>query len=85
MTIRSSDGERDVPADEFLVGVYVTAVGEGELLTRIAVPLLAHRSRGRFRRRDHRSARGRIANAAATTSPDGVRIALGCGPRCPFW
>ncbi len=38
-TIRGADGERTVPADEFFVGVYWTAVGEGELLTRITVPL----------------------------------------------
>ena len=37
-TILGSDGERVVPADEFFVGVYVTAVGEGELLTKISVP-----------------------------------------------
>ena len=38
MTIRSATGERTVPADEFFVGVFETAVGEGDLLTRIAVP-----------------------------------------------
>ena len=38
MTIRSAGGERTVPADEFFVGVFETAVGEGELLTRIDVP-----------------------------------------------
>ena len=38
MTIRSASGERTVPADEFFVGVFETAVGEGDLLTRIDVP-----------------------------------------------
>jgi xanthine dehydrogenase iron-sulfur cluster and FAD-binding subunit A len=37
-TIRGTSGERVVSADEFFVGVYVTAVEEGELLTRISVP-----------------------------------------------
>ena len=37
-TIRGQDGERTVPAEEFFLGVYMTAVGEGELLTRIDVP-----------------------------------------------
>ena len=32
------DGERTVPADDFFLGVYMTAVGEGELLTRVNVP-----------------------------------------------
>src|ERR671935_2443624 len=38
MTIAGSDGERQVPAEEFFLGVYMTAAGPGELLTRIAVP-----------------------------------------------
>ena len=29
MTIRGADGERTVPADEFFLGVYLTAVGDG--------------------------------------------------------
>ena len=37
-TIRGQGGERTVSADEFFVGVYMTAVGEGELLTKINVP-----------------------------------------------
>jgi len=37
-TIRGQDGERTVPADEFFLGVYLTAVGEGELLTKVNVP-----------------------------------------------
>jgi carbon-monoxide dehydrogenase medium subunit len=38
MTVRGADGERTVPAEEFFLGVYFTAVGEGELLTRITIP-----------------------------------------------
>ena len=37
-TIVGSGGERTVPADEFFVGVYMTAAGPGELLTKIAIP-----------------------------------------------
>ena len=37
-TIRGSGGERVVPADEFFIGVYMTAVAEGELLTKASVP-----------------------------------------------
>src|SRR5918999_2409355 len=37
-TIRGQGGERTVSADEFFVGVYMTAVGEGELLTKVSVP-----------------------------------------------
>ncbi len=38
MTIAGQDGERVVPASEFFLGVYFTAAGPGELLTRIIVP-----------------------------------------------
>jgi aerobic carbon-monoxide dehydrogenase medium subunit len=38
MTIRSTDGERTVPAEEFFLGVYMTAAGPGELLTKVTVP-----------------------------------------------
>ena len=37
-TIRGAAGERTVSAEEFFLGVYLTAVGEGELLTKISVP-----------------------------------------------
>ena len=37
--IRGADGERDVPIRDFFVGPYETAVGDGELLTEVRVPL----------------------------------------------
>ena len=38
MTIRSADDEREVTAEDFFLGVYLTAVSPGELLTTIALP-----------------------------------------------
>ena len=38
MTIAGPGGEREVSAEEFFLGVYMTAVGPGELLTRISIP-----------------------------------------------
>src|SRR5438094_6065891 len=38
MTIQGSVGERTLPAEEFFLGVYMTAAGPGELLTKISVP-----------------------------------------------
>src|SRR5881392_4028237 len=37
-TIRGQDGERTVAAEDFFLGVYMTAAGPGELLTRIRIP-----------------------------------------------
>ena len=82
-TIRGSSGERTVSAGEFFLGVYLTAVGEGELLTRISVPArkpgegdgfagLAIGAHGTY-----------IVNAAATVSDGSVRVALGCVDAVP--
>ena len=38
MTIRSADDEREVTAEDFFLGVYLTAVSPGELLTTITLP-----------------------------------------------
>jgi aerobic carbon-monoxide dehydrogenase medium subunit len=37
--IRGADGERVVGLDEFHIGPYMTAVGEGEILTEVRLPL----------------------------------------------
>src|SRR5688500_3105669 len=42
MTIRGAGGERTVSAEEFFLGVYMTAVGEGELLLSVSVPAAAN-------------------------------------------
>ena len=70
-TIRGADGERVVSADEFFVGVYLTAVGEGELLTKISVPTRKPGT-GDAMEGVTLGAHGTyIANAAATVGPDG--------------
>jgi len=76
-TIRGESGERTVPADEFFLGVYMTAVGEGELLTKIAVPPSSGAGDG-FAGLTIGKHGTYIVNAAATISEDGARIALGC-------
>src|SRR5437660_542892 len=38
MHIAGQGSERAVPAEEFFLGVYMTAVGPGELVTKISVP-----------------------------------------------
>jgi aerobic carbon-monoxide dehydrogenase medium subunit len=41
VVIRGVDGERVVGMDEFHIGPYMTAVGDGEMLTEIRIPLRA--------------------------------------------
>jgi aerobic carbon-monoxide dehydrogenase medium subunit len=79
MTIAGGSGEREVPADEFFLGVYLTAVGPGELLTRIAIPA----GKGDGFASVTLGADGTcIANAAASVNGD-VRVALGCVDAVP--
>jgi carbon-monoxide dehydrogenase medium subunit len=83
MTIRSTSGERVVSAEDFLVGVYETAVAEGELLTRVSVPTRKPGT-GDAMEGITLGAHGTyVVSAAATVGPDGVRVALGCVAATP--
>jgi aerobic carbon-monoxide dehydrogenase medium subunit len=79
MTIVSSSGERTVPAADFFLGVYLTAVGPGELLTKITIP--AGKQDG-FAAVTLGADGTCIANAAATVNGS-VRVALGCVDAVP--
>jgi len=81
-TIRSASGERTVPADEFFLGVYMSAVGEGELLTKIGVPPSSGAGDG-FAGVTIGKHGTYIADAAATVVNGNVRIALGCVAAVP--
>jgi carbon-monoxide dehydrogenase medium subunit len=77
-TILGPGGERTVPADDFFLGVYLTAVGEGELLTRVTVPALAVGSGDAMEGVTLGVHGTYIVSAAATVAPGGVRVAIGC-------
>jgi carbon-monoxide dehydrogenase medium subunit len=81
MTIASGEGERDVPAEEFFLGVYMTAVGPGELLTNISVPP-AEEGDG-FASVAIGADGTCIVNAAATVRDGNARVALGCVAAVP--
>lgn len=76
-TIRGQSGERTVPADEFFLGVYMTAVGEGELLTTVNVPPSSGSGDG-FAGLTIGKHGTYVVNAAASVAGDSARIALGC-------
>jgi len=80
MTVAGSGGERDVPAHDFFLGVYLTAVGPGELLTRIAIP--PGRNDGFASVPIGRDGTC-IVNAAASLDGDSVRVAIGCVDAVP--
>ena len=74
MTITGAGGDRVVPAEEFFLGVYMTAVGQGELLTGISIPA---GKRDGFAAVTLGADGTCIANAAASANGS-LRIALGC-------
>ena len=79
MTISGRGGERAVPAEEFFLGVYMTAVAQGELLTAIEIP--AGKADG-FAALTLGADGTCIANAAASVNGS-LRIALGCVDAVP--
>ena len=77
MTVRGADGERTVTADEFFVGVYMTAVGPGELLTKVTIPARDD-ARDGFASVTIGADGTCIVNAAASVRGGQARLALGC-------
>ncbi len=82
MTIRGADGERTIGAEDFFLGVYMTAVRPGELLTKIAIPA-AGGARDGFVTVPIGKDGTCIVNAAATVEDGQARIALGCVAAVP--
>jgi carbon-monoxide dehydrogenase medium subunit len=83
MTIRGGDGERTVGSDDFFLGVYMTAVEPGELLTKITIPA-AEGARDGFASVPIGKDGTCIVNAAAAVRDGQARIALGCVAAVPL-
>src|SRR6266540_615944 len=79
MYIAGQSGERSVAADDFFLGVYMTAAGPGELLTKISVP--PGKSDG-FASVPIGKDGTCIVNAAASVN-SGARVAIGCVDAVP--
>src|SRR3954451_22157707 len=79
MTIHGAGGDRTVTAQDFFLGVYVTAVGPGELLTKIRIP--AGRSDGFAA--VTLGVEGTCIVSAAASINGSVRVALGCVDAVP--
>jgi carbon-monoxide dehydrogenase medium subunit len=80
MTIVSENGERTVTAADFFLGVYLTAVGLGELLTKITIPAGKHDGFAAITLGADGTC---IANAAASLNGS-LRVALGCVDAVPI-
>ena len=79
MTILGAGGERSIPAGDFFLGVYMTAAGSGELLTKISVPPGKHDGFASVPiGRDGTC----IVNVAASLNGE-ARLAIGCVDAVP--
>ena len=84
MTIVGAGGERTVAAEDFFLGVYLTAVGEGELLTKVSLePAAPHGVGDGFAAITIGTEGTCIVNAAASIGPAGPRVAIGCVSATP--
>jgi aerobic carbon-monoxide dehydrogenase medium subunit len=81
MTIAGSGGKRTVPAEEFFLGVYMTAAGPGELLTGVTIPAAGGTGDGFSSVTVGNEGTG-IVNVAATVNGE-ARIAIGCVAAVP--
>ena len=79
MTIAGADGERTVTAGEFFLGVYLTAVAQGEVLTKITVPA----GRGDGFAAVTLGVDGTCIASAAASLNGSVTVALGCVDAVP--
>jgi carbon-monoxide dehydrogenase medium subunit len=83
MTILGADGERTVDAEDFFLGVYMTAVAPGELLTKITIPA-QDGARDAFASVPIGKDGTCIVNAAVTVQDGQARVALGCVAAVPL-
>jgi len=74
VVIRGAGGERVVSMEDFHVGPYMTAVGDGELLTEVQIPLRPH-SGSAHEKVERRAGDWAIAAASAAVWLEGSRIA----------
>jgi carbon-monoxide dehydrogenase medium subunit len=74
VVIRGADGARAVPMHAFHIGPYTTAVGDGELLTEVRLPLRPHGGSA-HEKVERRAGDWAIAAASAAVWMDGGTIA----------
>ena len=83
MTIRALESERTVTSEEFFLGVYLTAVEPGEMLTSVTVPALAAGEGDGWASVTLGKEGTGIVNVAATVSGGQARLAIGCVAAVP--
>lgn len=81
--VRGADGERAVPAREFFVGMFTTALRPGELVTALRVPATPAGVGAAYRKHRHPASRYAVVGVAAVVSSgdagdvEGATLAVG--------
>ena len=65
-SVAGPSGTRIIPADDFFVDMYTTALAPSELLTEIRIPLAAARAGGAYAKHPHPATRFAVVGVAAT-------------------
>ncbi len=71
ITVSGSDGERTIPADDFFVDVFTTALKSGELITSIEVPAMGAGRGGAYLKHRHPASSYAVVGVAAVVKMDG--------------
>ncbi len=70
LVVRGAGAERRIPAEEFFLGPFTTALGPGELITEIVFSLVRG-SGSAYAKVEHPASGFALAGAAASVAPDG--------------
>lgn len=68
ITVQSAAGERTIPADDFFLGLYETALEPGELVTEISLPMASEHQRHGFYELARRHGDYAMAGVAVTSA-----------------
>ncbi|WP_380678742.1 FAD binding domain-containing protein [Salinigranum sp. GCM10025319] len=74
LVVAGPEGEREIPADEFFLGMYMTDVGEDELLTGVRVPYHGDDTASAYVKRPSPSSGYAMVGVAAVLDTDGEVI-----------
>ena len=74
IVIKNADGTREVDVDQFFLGLFMTAVQEGEIITAIRVPKTAFNRNSTYVKFPQPASRFAIVGCAAAVAKEGGQV-----------
>jgi aerobic carbon-monoxide dehydrogenase medium subunit len=71
VTAKGGDGERQIAADDFFLGIFTTALEPGELVTAVTVPATTSGTGAAYTKHSHPASRYAVVGVAAVVSVEG--------------